>query len=118
MFARSESRPQSTRRNSNSSTSSHNTHFADRHQLSEFLTSFLTHMFAPTSCQQCTATSPYNLNNTTIADRKCNCIVDDEYVLFDDEQDGGPLCREATIASWKMTAQRKRRFSVHCFGES
>jgi hypothetical protein len=28
-------------------------------------------------------------------------ITDDDLALLVDEQDGGPLCREATIASWK-----------------
>jgi hypothetical protein len=44
-------------------------------------------------------------------------IVDDEYILLedDDELDGGPLCREATIASWKAKAkpvQKERRRSM------
>ncbi|KAF2033062.1 hypothetical protein EK21DRAFT_86502 [Setomelanomma holmii] len=117
MFARTESQPQPQRRNSSSSVTLHKASI-DRHQLSEMLTSFLTHMFAPASCQQCLSTSPYSLTNTTVIDRKCDCVVNGEYVLFDGEQDGGPLCREATIESWKMTSQRKRRFSVHCFSDS
>jgi hypothetical protein len=81
-------------------------HF-DRHQLAIFLSSFFTHMFAPASCQECTVSSPYR-----------HIFVDDDFVLLEeDEQDGGPLCREATIEGWKvMTKDRKRRLSVHCFG--
>lgn len=53
-------------------------------------------------------------------------VLDDEFVLLEDssseEQDGGPLCREATIQSWKApeTAQRKfgdaRCGDLPCFG--
>lgn len=92
----------------------------DRHRFSDFIADFFSHMFAPTSYVQCTATktymsSPYMSQNTQ--DRKCTMIVDDEYVLLEDndEQDGGPLCREATIASWKTKSkpvQKERRRSM------
>jgi hypothetical protein len=86
------------------------------------LVSVLASLFAPTSYQQYTAssTSPYR-----IEDYNTRITVDDEFVLLEEivediEQDGGPLCREATIESWKpvMTANRKRRLSMHCFGKS
>jgi hypothetical protein len=56
-------------------------------------------------------------------------MVDDEFVLLEedaDDQDGGPLCREATIESWKVCGEekecvlmkdRKRRLSVRRFGD-
>jgi hypothetical protein len=85
------------------------------HNIRHHFSSFLNHMFAPISCQQCTSTSqsPYR-----IQDYPARIIVDDEFVLLEEDSvDGGPLCREATIASWKvMTKNRKRRLSVHCFG--
>jgi hypothetical protein len=83
----------------------------------------LTSLFALTSHQQCTC-SPYR-----IPDYTKYIIVDDEFVLVEEGEgeDGGPLCREATIESegWKtsrkggdrvMLRERKRRLSVHCFG--
>ncbi|OAL47201.1 hypothetical protein IQ07DRAFT_646810 [Pyrenochaeta sp. DS3sAY3a] len=92
----------------------------DRHRLSDFVVDFFSHMFAPTAYVQCTTTrsylsSPYMDRSTS--DRKCTMIVDDEYILLedDDELDGGPLCREATIASWKTKAkpvQKERRRSM------
>jgi hypothetical protein len=54
-------------------------------------------------------------------DYNTRITVDDEFVLLEEsaEKDGGPLCREATIESWKvMTKDRKRRLSVHCFGKA
>jgi len=49
--------------------------------------------------------------------------VDDEFVVMEEENeeeeevDGGPLCREGEIESWKkMTRDRRRRGSVQCFG--
>ncbi|KAH4383093.1 hypothetical protein HBH69_110260 [Parastagonospora nodorum] len=87
------------------------------------LRTHLTSLFAPTSHQQCTC-SPYR-----IPDYTKYIIVDDEFVLVEEGEgeDGGPLCREATIESegWKtsgkggdrvMLSERKRRLSVHCFG--
>ncbi|KAH8728312.1 hypothetical protein GQ44DRAFT_757274 [Phaeosphaeriaceae sp. PMI808] len=82
------------------------------HHLSDLLSTFLTHMFALASCQACTSSQP-----CWTTDYKARIVVDDEYVLLDeDEDDGGPLCREAVIDGWKMTKGRKRRLSVHSFG--
>ena len=40
-------------------------------------------------------------------------VVDDDMVLLEAEEDGGPLCREATIASWKARpVQKERRRSL------
>jgi hypothetical protein len=99
----------------------------DLQTLQHNLSSALTHLFAPVSCQQCISTSPYRLDQCT-----SHIMVDDEFVLVDEvvgeeEVDGGPLCREATIESWKVSGKgrgseevmlkdRKRRLSVHCFG--
>lgn len=102
-------------------------HHFDRHNL---LTTFISHIFAPSTCAQCTASKPCWIR-TIPSDEKLKIIIDDEFVLMeedDDEMDGGPLCREAEIETWKckcevrapaegqMLAQRKRRLSVHCFG--
>ncbi|KAF2820705.1 hypothetical protein CC86DRAFT_374358 [Ophiobolus disseminans] len=127
MLTRSQSHPNLT------TTISHSSHLPiphphiDRAHLSALLTSFLQHMFAPASCQACTSSKPC-WTDSSAADYKCRIIVDDEFVLLEDneeeEQDGGPLCREATIASWKMgggkmptmLGERRRRGSVHCYG--
>lgn len=91
----------------------------DHHHISAFLISLLSHMFAPAAYQQCTssttcwATSHHNdcahgKNDKTVI------IVDDEFVLLEDrsteEQDGGPICREATIESWKAPKKAQRKF--------
>jgi hypothetical protein len=93
-------------------------HVPHCHAVRQHLASALASLFAPTSYQQYTSssTSPYR-----IQDYNTRITVDDEFVLLEeilekDEQDGGPLCREATIESWKvMTTNRKRRLSMHCF---
>jgi hypothetical protein len=84
----------------------------------QHLASALAHMFNPISHQRYppSPTSPYRMD-----DYNTRITVDDEFVLLEEnaEKDGGPLCREATIESWKvMTKDRKRRLSVHCFGKA
>jgi hypothetical protein len=92
----------------------------DLQALRQHLCSAISHLFQPISCQQCTC-SAYQTSHI---------FVDDEFVLVEEEveEDGGPLCREATIESWKvkgrrgsggsevMLRDRRRRLSVHCFG--
>jgi hypothetical protein len=99
--------------------SPHNIHHPsiDRTHLSALLTSFLTHMFAPASCQACTSSNPC-WTNTSANEYKAEIKVDNESALAEEiEVDGGPICREDTIESWKTTKERKRRSSVHHFGE-
>lgn len=89
----------------------------DHHHISAFLISLLSHMFAPAAYQRCTSSTPcwatpHNSDCAHKSSDKAITIVDDEFVLLEDrsseEQDGGPLCREATIESWKAPkAQRK-----------
>jgi hypothetical protein len=89
--------------------------FLDGHHISELAVDILSRMLAPASYLQCTSSIPCwapSTSETCYADRKPTLIVDDEYVLLDKE-DGGPLCREATIASWKATpAKRERRRGI------
>ncbi|KAJ8111200.1 hypothetical protein OPT61_g6145 [Boeremia exigua] len=88
----------------------HHAHQVDYHHVAAFLVSFLSHMFAPVAYQQCTSSAPCwavpRLHGCAEKSGKTAIIVDDEFVLLEDreseELDGGPVCREATIESWKV----------------
>jgi hypothetical protein len=82
------------------------------HHISEMVIEILSRMLAPASYLQCTSTIPCWAPSTTnvfTAEKKPKIIVDDDYVLLDDQEDGGPLCRENTIASWKTKLAKKER---------
>jgi hypothetical protein len=101
------------------------THQVDHHHIAAFFISFLSHMFAPAAYQQCTSSTPCwapshhaELLSKSSSSSKAVIIVDDEFVLLEDSesetQDGGPLCREATIESWKAPKKNpwtERRWS-------
>lgn len=91
----------------------------DHHHVSTFLISFLSHMFAPAAYQQCTCSTPcwvtsHHGDCASKSSDQAVIIVDDEFVLLEDnsgeEQDGGPLCHEATIESWKAPKNAQRKF--------
>ena len=93
----------------------------DHHHLSDAIVSFLAHMFAPTGYLQCNSTSSWSQSSPYVHEinRAHTIVVDDDYVVVDelDNNDGGPLCREATIASWKVkSAHTKRRRSLQWLG--
>jgi hypothetical protein len=85
--------------------------------LSEAVLDFFSHMFAPASYLSCTCSTPCWAPeplhpNVYHHDKKLNIVVDDDIVVLEDkgeEVDGGPLCREATIASWKAGAKKGGR---------
>lgn len=93
-------------------------HQFDHHQIAAILVSFLSHVFAPVAHQQCTSSTPcWAASHTRECSRKnreeTTIIVDDEFVLLDrssEEQDGGPVCREATIESWKAAKKGRKRY--------
>ncbi|KAF2128148.1 hypothetical protein P153DRAFT_268784, partial [Dothidotthia symphoricarpi CBS 119687] len=74
----------------------------NRYHLSDIFVNFFTHMLAPTACVSCTCTTPCWAPDAPSAEQQCAASVDDECAIVEDESglDGGPLCREATIASW------------------
>lgn len=93
----------------------------DLHRISEFLISFLSHMFTPVAYQQCTSSAPcwvvsHHSECLSEKSNKATIVVDDEFVLLDDkrneERDGGPICREATIESWKAPNKRPSRYGA------
>jgi hypothetical protein len=88
--------------------------------VSEAFLDFLSHMFAPASYLACTCSTPCwapapasSDANVARHDEKLKIVVDDDIVVIEDEreEDGGPLCREATIASWKVGGKKERRNS-------
>ena len=90
----------------------------DHHHISAFLFSFVSHMFAPAAYQQCTSsttcwTTSHHSDWLAKSSDEEVIMMDDDFVLLEDrsseDQDGGSLCREATIESWKAprTVQRK-----------
>lgn len=94
-------------------------HQVDHHQIAAFLISFISHMFAPTAYQQCTSSTPCwaTPNDQTCSSKnnaKTTIVIDDDFVSLEDngheEQDGGPICREATIESWKAPKKAHKRF--------
>ncbi|KAI8933821.1 hypothetical protein NX059_009523 [Plenodomus lindquistii] len=92
-------------------------------QISTVVVNFFSHMFAPTSYLQCTSSGRWS-EPLHEGERNHTIVVDDEFILIDDDKDpdGGPICREAAIASWKsgkadrdgqaMGMKRRRRSSV------
>jgi hypothetical protein len=91
----------------------------DYHHISTFLISFLSHMFAPAAYQQCATSTPcwtvsHHSECLPKNSDKAVIVVDDEFVLLEDkdseEQDGGPLCREKTIESWKAPKKGLKRY--------
>lgn len=90
-------------------------HQVDHHHISTFLISLLSHMFAPAAYQQCTSSTPCwapSHDTECLSKDKTVIIVDDEFILLEDEeseaQDGGPICREATIESWKAPKKGRK----------
>ena len=83
--------------------------------LSEAVQDFFSHMLAPASHLACTcstpcwAPSPPSPDDHNAHDGKRAIVVDSDIVVSEDEreEDGGPLCREATIASWKMNEKKR-----------
>ncbi|KAF1944703.1 hypothetical protein EJ02DRAFT_452301 [Clathrospora elynae] len=93
----------------------HHNAFIDCGHLSEILVNFLSHIFAPASYLQCTSLMPCWSplpSDTCATQRKQKLIVVDDSALLENEEDGGPLCREATIASWKAGPAKKERRSL------
>lgn len=97
-------------------TSTQHVHQVDHHHISAFLISFLSHVFAPAAYQQCTSSTPCwapSHNTECLSKNKAVIVVDDEFVLLEDEeseeQDGGPICREVTIESWKAPKKGLKR---------
>ena len=85
-------------------------HHFDHHHLSEVVVDFFSHMFATASYLQCTSSIPcWSSPSSDEQATKPKFVVDDDMVLLDAEEDGGPLCREATIASWKARPVQKER---------
>ena len=95
--------------------SPHPHHHMTCDHLSDAIQDFFAHMFAPASHLACTCSTPcwapspltpckYNAHDGKIA-----IVVDSDIVVSEDEreEDGGPLCREATIASWKMNEKKR-----------
>lgn len=97
----------------------HTTHM-NRHQITENVVDFFSHMFAPASYHQCTSSTPCWAPPAPTADElaRPSLIVDDDLVVLKGNQDGAPLCREAKIAEWKgeqmqnQEVPRKRRRSI------
>jgi hypothetical protein len=92
--------------------STNHEHTAHNHHISEMVVDILSRVLAPASYLQCTSTIPCWAPFTTnayAAEKSPKYVVDDDYVLLDDEDDGGPLCRETTIASWKARPAKKER---------
>jgi hypothetical protein len=96
----------------------HTHHQIPPHHLSDAVLDFFSHMFAPASYLACTcstpcwAPAPLSPYNQPTHDEKGRVVLADDNVVLDndeEEEDGGPLCREATIASWKACAKKERR---------
>ncbi|KAF2853530.1 hypothetical protein T440DRAFT_515657 [Plenodomus tracheiphilus IPT5] len=100
-------------------TTPHHPHLHTPHinpeQLSTLVTSFFSHLFAPTSYLQCTSTGRWSealhsdandASNSDINKHNHTIVVDDEVIIIDEERDpdGGPICREAVIERWKSGA--------------
>lgn len=100
--------PPTQRRGSQQESHDHKS-LLDRHHLAEAMTSFLTHMFAPTGYLQCNSTSSWSQSAPYVHEisQKHTMVIAEEII----DPDGGPLCREAIIESWKETpchTERKR----------
>jgi len=96
--------------------SPHPHHHMTCDHLSDAIQDFFSHMFAPASYLACTCSTPcwapapltpcnYNAHDGKIAIVVDSNIVEEEGE--EGEEDGGPLCREATIASWKMKEEKR-----------
>lgn len=94
-------------------------HQVDHHHISSFLINFLSHMFAPAAYQQCTSSMScwaiaHHGECASKSSDKAVIIVDDEFVLLEErdseERDGGPICREATIESWKDPKKTQKKY--------
>ncbi|KAL6705938.1 hypothetical protein ACN47E_006217 [Coniothyrium glycines] len=89
----------------------------DPHELSAALTSYLTHALAPPSYPQrgsspthaCPHNSQAQYNAQNDDDEDGNMVVTSGDNDDDDDDDGGPLCREATIASWATAKDKLER---------
>lgn len=96
----------------------------DRGHVSDMVSKYLSHIFTPMAYQQCTSSELSRRETTTSVSTTSppyRMIIDDDYALIDeiDSQDGGPLHREATIASWKATKtshQKERKRSRQWLG--
>ena len=87
--------------------------------LSDAVQDFFAHMFAPASHLACTcstpcwAPAPLTPCNYNAHDGKIAIVVDKDIVVAEEtdemEEDGGPLCREATIASWKVGGKQQEQ---------
>lgn len=92
-------------------------HQFNHHHISAFLISFLSHMFAPVAYQQCTSSAncwALSHDSECLSKSSSNAAitVNDEFMLLeseDKEQDGGPICRETTIESWKAPKKASKR---------
>lgn len=97
--------------------SPHPHHQMTCNHLSDAVQDFFAHMFAPASYLACTcstpcwAPAPLAPCNYNAHDGKIGIVVDSDIVVSEDEreEDGGPLCREATIASWKVGGKKEKR---------
>ena len=94
-------------------------HHVDHHHIAAFFINFLSHIFTPTAYQQCTlsTTCPKDIRCGELESRRNDStviIVDDEFVLLEtsdsEEQDGGSLCREATIETRRKQEKQRSRY--------
>jgi hypothetical protein len=94
-------------------------HHVDHHHIAAFFINFLSHIFAPAAYQQRTlsTTCPKDIRCGELESRRNDStviIVDDEFVLLETsdskEQDGGSLCREATIKTRRKQEKQRSRY--------
>ena len=93
-------------------------HHVDHHHIAAFFINFLSHIFAPAAYQQRTlsTTCPKDIRCGELESRRNDSTViieDDEFVLLEtsdsEEQDGGSLCREATIETRRKQEKQRSR---------
>ncbi|KAH6852982.1 hypothetical protein BKA58DRAFT_64273 [Alternaria rosae] len=97
--------------------SPHPHHHMTCDHLSDAVQDFFSHMFAPALHLACTCSTPCwapsspSSHDQNVHDGKVEIVVDSDIVVREDEreEDGGPLCREATIASWKVGGKKQAR---------
>ncbi|KAF1832615.1 hypothetical protein BDW02DRAFT_570905 [Decorospora gaudefroyi] len=79
-----------------------------QHRISKVVVKFISNMVVPLSYLQCTSSTPRGTACTADQDRSLKLIVDDGYVVLNEQEDGGPLRWEATIASGKAVLKEMK----------